>query len=106
MLLQFAIEKKLTDAFAPVVLDVVNESYMHSVPANSETHFKVVLVADSFEGLRLVQRHQQVYKLLNDELSSGVHALALHTYTASEWQQRQAQVFDSPQCASKQLPTH
>ena len=89
------IESKLNTHFAPDVLDVVNESHMHSVPPNSETHFKVTLVTSKFEGLRLVKRHQEVYKVLDEELKGGVHALALHTYTPEEWQGKAP---DSPQC--------
>ena len=34
-------------AFAPLHLEVTNESHMHSVPAGSETHFKVIVVSES-----------------------------------------------------------
>ena len=77
--------QKLSEAFNPAHLEVLNESYMHSVPAGSETHFKVVLAADSFVGKRQVQRHQAIYACLADELKSGVHALALHTFSPDEW---------------------
>ena len=42
-----------------------NESHMHSVPKNSETHFKLVLVTPDFDGKRKVARHQQVYALVS-----------------------------------------
>jgi stress-induced morphogen len=76
---------------------VRNESYMHSVPPGSETHFKVTLVSARFEGKRQVQRHQAIYTCLADELKSGVHALALHTFSPAEWQANN-QVPASPQC--------
>jgi stress-induced morphogen len=88
---------KLSEGFAPVHLEVLNESYMHAVPADSETHFKVVLAADAFVGKRQVQRHQAVYACLADELKNGVHALALHTFSPDEWQASVA-VPASPQC--------
>lgn len=106
MSIQETIEQKLTAGLSPLHLDVVNESYMHSVPANSETHFKVVLVAQSFDGLRSVARHQQVYKLLADELAGGVHALALHTYTQDEWQARDAESPRSPDCKGGSKADH
>ena len=37
-----SIETKLTEAFKPIHLDIINESYMHNVPKGSETHFKVL----------------------------------------------------------------
>jgi BolA protein len=42
MLVQRQIETKLTTGIAVAHLEVINESHMHSVPPNSETHFKVV----------------------------------------------------------------
>jgi len=98
MKVQQAIEEKLVQGLAPDFLSVENESHMHSVPPNSETHFKVVAVSDAFEGKRKVARHQQVYALLKEELDGPVHALALHTYTEPEWQETQQQVPDSPNC--------
>ena len=76
---------KQTTVFQPSYLKVLNESYMHSVPAGSETHFNVILVTDSFVGMRQVQRHQAIYKCLAEELQTGVHALALHTFSPNEW---------------------
>lgn len=97
MTLQTQIEHKL-EALAPSVLQVENESHRHNVPPNSETHFKVTLVSQQLDGLMPVKRHQQVYKLLADELAGPVHALALHLYTPAEWQARGAQRPDSPDC--------
>lgn len=91
------IETRLVAAFAPEHLDVLNESHRHNVPPGSETHFKVVLASAAFEGRRNVQRHQQVYAVLNEQLQSGVHALALHTYTPSEWRAL-TDAPDSPPC--------
>lgn len=95
---QTQIETKLSSAMSVVHIEVVNESHMHSVPPDSETHFKVVLVSPEFAGKRPVARHQMIYRLLADELANGVHALALHTYTDAEWQRRAAPAPDSPQC--------
>lgn len=92
------IEIRLADALAPEYLDVSNESHMHSVPPNSETHFRVVAVSSAFEGRRSVARHQQVYAALRPQLDGPVHALALHTYTPAEWLARQGDAPRSPDC--------
>ncbi len=97
MQIQQIIERKLTEGLNPDYLEVVNESHRHSVPPNSETHFKVTIVSSEFDGKRLVGRHQQVYRLLADELAGPVHALALHTYTAQEWAQT-GSAPESPNC--------
>ena len=93
-----AIESKLGAAYQSELLAVENESHKHSVLPNSETHFKVTLVSGQFEGENKVKRHQAIYKVLNDEIQGGVHALALHLYTPDEWQARQAVAPSSPNC--------
>jgi BolA protein len=98
MTVQQDIELQLAQDFVPEYLAVANESHQHSVPVNSETHFKVVLVSQRFEGLRKVARHQQVYAALAEQLAGPVHALALHTYTSAEWQARQEAAPESPEC--------
>jgi BolA protein len=97
MSMQEHIEQKVRAAMPVLYCTVENESGNHSVPRGSETHFRLVLVSDSFAGLSAVKRHQLVYGLLREELSSGVHALALHTYTPEEWR-AQGSAPDSPAC--------
>lgn len=96
--MQQTVERKLSEAFHPRHLEVENESGQHSVPAGSETHFRVVLVSEAFAGKRSVARHQQVYAVLAGELAGGVHALALHTYTPDEWAARAGNAPASPAC--------
>ncbi len=83
---------------SPIRLDVVNESHMHNVPPNSETHFKLVIVSESFHDKNLVARHRTVNKLLAKQLEGGVHALSMHTYTPEEWKERGGEVPQSPPC--------
>jgi BolA protein len=92
---QQVIEHRLREAFTPEHLDVINESHNHS--AGQDTHFKVVMAAAGFEGLRQVARHQKVYALLQDEMAAGLHALALHLYTPAEWAAA-GSAPDSPAC--------
>lgn len=93
------IEQKLLTSFEPLHLEVVNESNNHNVPVGSESHFKVVIVAKAFEGERLIKRHRLVNAVLAIELAEKIHALALHTYTESEWQDKyQGNVPTSPNC--------
>jgi stress-induced morphogen len=102
---QQTIEAKLREKLAPAHLEVVNESHMHSVPAGSETHFKVVVVSPAFEGMSAVKRHQLVYGALSEELSKkpaqgGIHALAITSRTPAEWA-ASPEANESPLCASK-----
>ena len=92
------ITTKLAEALRPEHLEVVNESGNHNVPPGSESHFKVVVVAQAFVGQRLLSRHRQVNSLLADELAHDIHALALHTYTRDEWRRRFGDAPLSPPC--------
>ena len=98
MMVKDCIEEKLTAVFDPAHLEVVNESGNHNVPDGSETHFKVVIVSQMFEGERLINRHRRVNETLADELAGGVHALAIHTYTAADWHKRFGNAPMSPPC--------
>jgi len=91
------IEAKLIDALSPEFIEVVDESHGHNVADDAQSHFKVVVATSAFDGQRAVKRHQMVYGLLEAELKAGVHALALHLYTPSEWQKKSAAP-QSPTC--------
>ncbi|MDT8428609.1 MAG: BolA/IbaG family iron-sulfur metabolism protein [Pseudomonadales bacterium] len=94
---QQSMENKLGDALMPLFMEVCNESHQHAGPA-TESHFRITVVSEVFNGLSAVKRHQRIYALLSEQLNSGVHALALHTYTPEEWQDAGHQIPESPQC--------
>ncbi len=98
MSIQATIEEKLASGLTPLHLEVVNESDNHNVPPGSESHFKVVLVAEAFEGKTLVARHRMINEILADELQNKIHALALHTYTESDWREKNGNAPMSPPC--------
>ena len=82
------IAQKLTAAFAPVSLDVEDESAKHAGHAGAqpggETHFRVRIVSRAFEGVGRVERQRRVYAALADEMKTQIHALALVTLTPDE----------------------
>lgn len=80
--------QKITEALEPAVLEVINESHFHAghlQTSNTETHFRLVIVAAKFEGLTAVKRHQWVYRILAEELAGELHALALSLKTPAEF---------------------
>jgi BolA protein len=95
--MQQRIESKLRAAFAPVHLSVVNESFKHNVPRGAETHFAVTVVSEKFDGVQLIERHRAVNTALADELSSGVHALAISAKTTQQWA-KTSQPLTTPNC--------
>ena len=82
------IRQKLTERFAPVRLDIVDESHRHAGHAGArpegETHFSVTIVSPAFAGLNRVARQRLVYATLADELATRVHALSLTTLAPNE----------------------
>jgi BolA protein len=98
MQIQTQIEQKLRAQFAPLHLEVDNESHMHDMPEGSESHFRVVLVAQQFDGKPLIQRHRAVNAILDEELKGQIHALALHTMTPEEWFAKGGEAPESPPC--------
>lgn len=82
------ITKKLTEAFAPLSLDVTDESHLHAGHMGhregGETHFRVNIVSEAFEGKSRIDRHRMINELLAAELAGTVHALALKPQTPKE----------------------
>ena len=85
MRLETLLRESLIQDINPTFIDLENESHGHNVPKNSETHFRLVVVSDAFDGLSRVKRHQLVYKAADQALKQGVHALAMQCFTESEW---------------------
>ena len=92
------IREKLTAAFCPQALQVTNESFMHSVPPGSESHFKVVVVSEAFQDKNLVARHRAVNQALSTAIANGLHALSIEARTPQEWSAINGRTTDSPAC--------
>ena len=88
MSLREVITAKLSAAFAPRHLDVLDESQQHVGHAGhrpgGETHFRVTIVAEAFRGKSRVERHRMINQALAAELAGGVHALAIHASAPDE----------------------
>jgi BolA protein len=83
------IERKLTDAFTPQSLKVVDESHLHGHThaghrPEGETHYRVYIVAEAFKGKSRIDRHRMINAALAAELSGSVHALAIHANAPGE----------------------
>ena len=85
---KFLIEKNIINTLNKNMsissLKIVNESFMHNAPINSETHFKIVIVSNDFDNLSLLDRHKLVYKNLGT-LVNKIHAISIHSFNFSIW---------------------
>lgn len=83
-----SIQQKLTSGLQPERLEVTDESHLHAGHAGArkggESHFRLLIVSKSFEGLSRVARQRLVNSLLREELSGPIHALAMKTLTPAE----------------------
>ncbi len=75
------ITRKLTEAFSPLELEVIDESHHHEGHAGhqpgGQSHFRVKIVAEIFSGKLPLARHRLINEVLKDELAGPVHALAI-----------------------------
>jgi BolA protein len=82
------IAEKLTKAFAPERLEVIDDSNRHAGHAGAqpggETHYSVHIVSQAFHGKSRIDRHRMVNATLAGELQGGVHALAIRAAAPGE----------------------
>jgi BolA protein len=72
------IRQRLTAAFAPTELEVIDDGHLHiGHAAEGKGHFRVRIVATAFAGVLPVKRHQMVYAVLADMMDHGIHALSI-----------------------------
>ena len=102
--MQENITAKLTEAFTPTHLEIVNESYKHNVPKGAESHFKVLIVSDKFNDQKMLARHRMVNNVLQEELglglgAGGIHALSIQAKTPSQFNDGNVEMHTTPNCA-------
>jgi BolA family transcriptional regulator, general stress-responsive regulator len=74
------IEDRLTAAFQPSVLEVVNESHKHAGHAGDDgsgaSHFHITIRAEALAAMSRLARHRAVQMALGD-LNQRIHAIGL-----------------------------
>jgi acid stress-induced BolA-like protein IbaG/YrbA len=58
-----------------------------SVQSPDNTHFEATVVAEAFDGLRALQRHQLIYQCLGTLMGNEIHAMSIRAHTPDEWRQ-------------------
>jgi BolA protein len=89
----------LNDCMDIFSLKILNESFMHNVPEDAESHFKIVIVSNDFNDLSHIQRHKLVYNYL-DTVMNDIHALSIQSFNEDEFKLNPV-ILDSPECAHK-----
>lgn len=82
-----AIRARLEAALAPDNLIITDESHLHAGHPGAAAgggHFAVGIVADSFRGRSLLERHRMVYTALGDLIPDEIHALSIQAKAPEE----------------------
>ena len=80
-------------------IELINESHKHNVADDSESHFKLFVVSDDFNGLSSLKRHKVIYSILKVELKH-IHALSITAFNKEEYESGSA-IIKTPECANK-----
>ena len=87
-----AIERNLKEALRPLRLEIEDESHRHAghagARAEGESHFRLVVVADVFEGKSRLERQRMIHAALKDLMATEIHALSLSALSPGEDTQR------------------
>lgn len=82
-----AIEARLRAAFAPVFLDLVDDSDRHrghAGAADGRGHFTLRVVSAAFSGLPPIARHRRIYEALGTLMATDIHALAIGAWAPGD----------------------
>ena len=81
--------KQALQALSPSILEVVDESHQHQGHGgyrgdDAGTHFSITVVSEHFTNLSNIARHRVIYRLLENELKTHIHAIAIKAMTPQE----------------------
>lgn len=74
------IKQRLTDAFTPSHLEVIDEGYMHINHKGAENgagHYAVIIAAESFQNKKLLDCHRMIYDAIGKSVGNDIHALRI-----------------------------
>ncbi|NNL94190.1 MAG: BolA family transcriptional regulator [Xanthomonadales bacterium] len=81
------IRRRLESALEPESLMIEDQGHLHAGHEGARDgrgHFRVMIVADAFDGMSMVARHRAIYAALGGLMDSDIHALAIEAVASSE----------------------
>ena len=81
------IKNRIMDNLSSAKVEIIDQSHQHSDHGDPDkgSHFNAVIISTDFVGLNLVQRHQQIYKILGKDMGNRIHAFSMKTFTPKEF---------------------
>ena len=72
---------RLTEAFAPTLLEILDDSEKHRGHAGyqegGESHWQIVISSAVFDGMNRLARHRAIHAALGKDIIGRIHALAI-----------------------------
>lgn len=81
------IKRILNDTFDPDTLGVEDESHLHEGHVGARDgrgHFRVLIIAEAFAEVGMLERHRMVYRALGNLMQTDIHALAIDAWSPDE----------------------
>jgi BolA protein len=84
------IRTRLEAILSPQSLAIKDESARHAGHSGhgGGGHYHVIIVAETFSGKSLLERHRIVYEAIDEAMGNEIHALSIKAYTPQEYQCR------------------
>ncbi|WP_343182440.1 BolA family protein [Buchnera aphidicola] len=79
--------KKIKKFFFTQIIKIYDNSIYHRMH-DDKKHLSILIVSDDFHNMKMIERHQKIYKLLRKEMKNEIYALSIHTYTMQEWKKK------------------
>jgi BolA protein len=80
--------RRLEQALAPTLLEIVDDSAAHAGHAGAapggNTHWRVTIVSAAFAGKPTVARHRLIYQALGELMQNPIHALQINARAPGE----------------------
>ena len=72
---------RLTEAFAPSLLEIHDDSEKHrghsGYQDGGESHWQIVISSAAFDGMNRLARHRAIHAALGKDIIGRIHALAI-----------------------------
>jgi len=88
---QLEIETLLKLVFSPTHIDLVDKSHTHTPDKHIETMedkerlYDLTIIAETFKSMTLVERHKEIYKVLDIMNNPGIHGITIKASSPEEW---------------------
>lgn len=85
------IRERLQNELLPEHLVIEDQSALHAGHAGAQSgrgHFAVLIVSKAFTGKKPLERHRMVYRALDKEMQTDIHALSIKSLTPEEYRTR------------------